>query len=500
MRKTLTKIDHIIIIVLVLLLGIIGLSFSNDSSEKFVQKQSIDEFKNATVGVLTGTTFELYAIENLPEAKREYYKNYADMIIGVTSGKIDGFLCERVIAQLLMKTDSNIGFIDEVLYGTDICAAFSRNQKSDELKDEFNAYLNKIKNNGELAELVERWENHCDEIEPIDYKKLKGDKTIKLATDAELEPFEFYKGDMITGMSINIVENFCVEYGYALEVYDMTFDSIVTALASDKYDMAVASMAATEERKKSVNFSDPYYYNDTVMVIRVNNTNTNNKSFIETIKDSFDRNLLQDNRYKLILSGIATTIIITFFSVILGSILAFLICLFRRSNSYLAPIICDIYVKVFQGTPAVVVLMIFFYIILGQSGLSGTIVAIIAFSLNEAAFISETMRSGIESIDVGQKEAALVLGFSENQAFYQYIFPQAAKVIVPSYKSEIVSALKGTSIVGYVAVQDLTKVGDIIRSRTYEAFFPLIITAIIYFLLSWLISKIIEVIASKIFK
>jgi polar amino acid transport system substrate-binding protein len=100
------------------------------------------------------------------------------------------------------------------------------------------------------------------------------------------------------------------------------------------------------------------------------------------------------------------------------------------------------------------------------------------------------MRSGIESIDPGQREAALALGFTENQSFFRFIFPQAAQRFLPVYRGEIVSLLKSTSIVGYIAVQDLTKMSDIIRARTYEAFFPLIATALIYFFLAWIITLI----------
>lgn len=500
MRKKLTKIDYIIIVVLAIIISIIGFSYFNDSSDNYVQKQNIDDFDTATIGILTGSTFEEFAIKNFPNAKREYFKNYSDMILSVTTGKIDGFFCEKILTEIQMKTNENLGYIADAVDGADVCAAFCKNERSDKLREQFNTYLNKIKQNGEYDELKDQWENHFDEIEPFDYKQLQGEDTIRLATDAELEPFEFYKDNIISGLSINLVENFCMEYGYALEIYDMTFESIIASLTSEKYDMAVASIAPTEERAQSVNFSDPYYYNEIIMAIRIDGNNVGKTSIFESIKDSFNRNFITEDRYKLVLNGILTTIIITFFSIIFGSILAFLICLFRRSNSYLAPIICDTYVKILQGTPIVVVLMIFYYIIFGKTGLSGTLIAIIAFSLNEAAFISETMRSGIDSIDIGQKEAALVLGFSEKQAFFKYIFPQAAKVIVPSYKNELVSTLKGTSIVGYIAVQDITKAGDIIRSRTYEAFFPLIVTAIIYFALCWLLTKIVEIIASKIFK
>ena len=125
-------------------------------------------------------------------------------------------------------------------------------------------------------------------------------------------------------------------------------------------------------------------------------------------------------------------------------------------------------------------------------------VAVIGFSLNFAAYTSETLRSGIESIDAGQREAALALGFSENQSFFRFIFPQAAVRQMPVYRGEIISLLKNTSVVGYIAIQDLTKMSDIIRSRTYEAFFPLIVTAVIYFILAFIISVVLNFVLKAI--
>ena len=164
--------------------------------------------------------------------------------------------------------------------------------------------------------------------------------------------------------------------------------------------------------------------------------------------------------------------------------------MFRRTGSRLADGISDLFVKLLQGTPTVVLLMLLFYVVFAKTPLSAASVAIIGFTLNLGAYGSEIMRSGMESIDPGQREAALALGYTETQAFFRFIFPQAARLFLPVYRSEIVSLLKATSIVGYITVQDLTKMSDIIRARTYEAFFPLFATALIYFLLAWIITLI----------
>ncbi|MBQ2212235.1 MAG: amino acid ABC transporter permease, partial [Ruminococcus sp.] len=222
--------------------------------------------------------------------------------------------------------------------------------------------------------------------------------------------------------------------------------------------------------------------------------------FFDSIALSFEKNFIRENRWELIAKGIGTTCLITVMSAIFGSVLAFLVCMFRRTGSRLANGISNVYVKLLQGTPIVVLLMILYYVVLGKSGLEALWVAVIGFTLNFGAYASEIMRSGIESIDVGQREAALALGYTENQAFFKFIFPQAAVRFLPVYRGEIVSLLKSTSIVGYIAIQDLTKMSDIIRSRTYEAFFPLIATAIIYFVLAWIISLMLKFVLKAVDK
>jgi polar amino acid transport system substrate-binding protein len=192
------------------------------------------------------------------------------------------------------------------------------------------------------------------------------------------------------------------------------------------------------------------------------------------------------------------TCLITLLSAAFGTLLAFAVCMFRRTGSVLANAISNIYVKLLQGTPIVVLLMILYYVIFTHSGLSAMWVAVIGFSLNFGAYTSEIMRSGIESVDKGQREAALALGYTENQAFFRFIFPQAAVRFIPVYRGEVISLLKSTSIVGYIAIQDLTKMSDIIRSRTYEAFFPLIVTAVIYFILAWIISVLLKLVLGRI--
>ena len=197
-------------------------------------------------------------------------------------------------------------------------------------------------------------------------------------------------------------------------------------------------------------------------------------------------------------NGIGVTIFISILSAVFGTVLGFLICLMRLSKNKVADAIAITYIRILQGTPMVVLLMILFYVVFARTGIDGVWVAIIGFGMNFGAYVSEMMRTGIEAVDRGQMEAALALGYSKPRAFFKIVVPQAARHFLPVYQGEFISLVKMTSVVGYIAIHDLTKASDIIRSRTYEAFFPLVTTAIIYFIIAWLLTRALTAIQKRI--
>ena len=140
----------------------------------------------------------------------------------------------------------------------------------------------------------------------------------------------------------------------------------------------------------------------------------------------------------------------------------------------------------------VVLLMILYYIVFGNISINGITVAVIGFTLTFGAAVYGLLKIGVGTIDNGQYEAAYALGYSNQMTFFKIILPQALPHVLPAYKGEIVGLIKATAIVGYIAVQDLTKMGDIVRSRTYEAFFPLIAITIIYFVLEGIIGLLVS--------
>ncbi|MBQ4390767.1 MAG: ABC transporter permease subunit [Paludibacteraceae bacterium] len=210
-------------------------------------------------------------------------------------------------------------------------------------------------------------------------------------------------------------------------------------------------------------------------------------SIIAGIANSFTDNLIAEQRYRMILDGLQVTLLITFCAAVLGTLLGGVVCWARMSRKPWLRQTAKIYIDLMRGTPVLVLLMLMYYVFMAPLGTTGITVAIVTFAMNASTYIGEMLRSSIESIDRGQREAGLALGHTPRQTFFRIILPQVVKSVQPVYQGEIISLLKGTSIVGYIAVMDMTRASDLIRSRTFDAFFPLLVTAAIYFLVAWLI-------------
>lgn len=224
---------------------------------------------------------------------------------------------------------------------------------------------------------------------------------------------------------------------------------------------------------------------------------------LQTFQDKFYNNFIADERWRYILDGLGVTLQVTFFAVIIGIALGFLVAIVRSTHDKtgklkLLNLICKLYLTVIRGTPVVVQLLIIYFVIFGSSDISKVVVAVMAFGLNSGAYVAEIFRSGIMSVDTGQFEAGRSLGFNYAQTMIHIIMPQAFKNVLPALGNEFIVLLKETSVSGYIALQDLTKGGDIIRSRTYDAFMPLIAVALIYLAMVLIFTKLVNMLERRL--
>ena len=224
---------------------------------------------------------------------------------------------------------------------------------------------------------------------------------------------------------------------------------------------------------------------------------------MEKLKQALYLNLIKDDRWQYLTGGLKNTLIITLFATLIGIALGLLIAIVRATHDKTGKMkflngVCQVYLTVIRGTPVVIQLMIFYYCIFVSRVFAGVFVGVIAFGLNSAAYVAEIFRSGIMSIDEGQMEAGRSLGFNYAQTMFYIIMPQAFKNVLPALGNEFIVLLKETSVAGYIALQDLTKGGDIIRSRTYDALMPLMAVAIIYLVMVMIFSKLVSMLERRL--
>ena len=444
---------------------------------------TFSDLSGKTVSMLTGAPFEELVRSKAPDVGEfTFYNNTPDMLLALRAGKTDAVLGNNAVAALSVNRYPDLGLFPHNMLDSFFGFAFS---KGDPARAVWQAAFDTIPENTKQA-IWEKWTG-MDESKKVlpeqDWPGLNG--TVKAAVCDTLEPMSYAgAGGELMGFDIEMILTMARILDVHVEFTGMEFSAVMSAVQAGKAAIGAGSIVVTAERKESVDFLE-YYPAAFVLIIRDGETGSaHSGGFWQSVKESFEKTFLREDRWKLFLSGIGTTLLITVLSILFGTLLGFAAFMLCRNGNPVANAITRFCVWLVQGMPAVVLLMILYYIIFGSVAVSGTFVSVAGFTLVFGAAVFGMIKTGVGAIDRGQLEAAYALGYTNRRAFFRIILPQALPHFMPAYKGEITAIIKATAIVGYVAVQDLAKMGDIVRSRTYEAFFPLIAVAVIYFILA----------------
>ena len=443
--------------------------------------KTFSELNGKTISMLTGAPFEELISSKVPEVKEfTYYGALPDMQMAVKAGKTDAGLMNNAVAELAVNKDSGIAIFPENLGDSAFGFAFA---KGDKRRDEWYDAYQKIPEET-IEALWKKWTGADDSIKVLPKQDWPGSNgTVKAAVCDTLEPMS-YVGDNgeIIGFDIEMILLMAKELDVHVTFTGMEFSAVMSSVEAGKALIGAGSIIATDERKKSVDFVE-YYPAAFVLIVRSTSGSAADES---GIVGSFNRTFITEGRYKMVLSGLWLTILMAVLAGIIGLILAYLLVFLRHKNNKITNAFISVYTALISGIPAVVILMVLYYIAFGKTEISAVPVAIVGFALIFAARAYGVIWNAASSVDSGQREAALALGYTENKAFRKIILPQSSRIYEPILQSQFVMLLKETSIAGYISVLELTRAGDLIRSRTMEAFFPLFAIALIYFLLTWL--------------
>ncbi len=463
--------------------------------------QTLEDFSGTTVAAFTGTTHDQILLDRVDGVEFQYFDDLSSQLLALQAGTVDAVINDLPVVNLAAARQPDLAVFSEIVaedsYGLGL-------QKDSPLTDPISAIIERFQADGTLDALEKEWMGADDSAKAVDVGEYDAPNgVLRYAHDSTMEPMSYVGDDGSSmGYEVELVALIARELGMELEITQGNFSGIMAMLQSGMVDIISSSISITDERRESIDFPTAHYTGGVSLLVRAEDlgqaAEAEDIGFFAGLAGSFYRNFIEADRWQMVLSGLGVTCVISVFSALFGTILGFGLCLVRRGRSRLASRIAAVFIRFIQGIPVLVLLMVLFYVVFAQSHLSGVIVSIVAFSINFAVYVSEMIRTGINAVDAGQWEAASALGFGRVKTFTEVIAPQAARHILPVYKGEFISMVKMTSVVGYIAVQDLTKATDLIRSRTFEAFFPLIVSAVIYFLLAWALTAVLSVVERRI--
>lgn len=467
------------------------ISCAEKKAPKTVTLNSESDVSGMTVAVQAGSIYD-FEMSKRSDVKVERYNNAPDIVAAITSGHADVLKDDEIC---MSPSDLRRHHLRQALRcneSFDVGYAFRKDDAA--TASLFNAFLNEIQNNGTYDEIRSRWYDteEPDTVTLPDIEQIAQGQPLRVATHLLMAPLCFRKGELWTGFEMELLKRFAAYAKRPIKISYLDAASGSASLQSGLADIWSGSIFITEERAEKVLFSMPYNHCHSAYFVYDGEATVDKMGLWDGIKDSFRKNLIDEDRWRFIVDGLWETIIISVLSLLLGTLLAAVICWMRMNRHRWLRMIAATYIDIMRGVPLLVILMLMFYVVLADTGLNATAVAVISFALVFAAYVGEIFRTAINSVGVGQTEAGVALGFSQLQTFIYIVLPQAVSAVLPVYKGEAVSLFKNTSIVGYIAIQDLTKASDLIRSRTFDAFFPLIIISIIYFVLAWLLGKLLD--------
>ncbi|MGX8773638.1 MAG: transporter substrate-binding domain-containing protein [Bacillota bacterium] len=448
-----------------------------------------DQLEGKIFGLLTGAPFENLIRSKVGLVKDfEYFNSVADEQLALEEKKIDAYMTSNAVAEWQVNQESRIAIFPKPFGTSSYGFAFKKgdpdcavwqdalNNISDETKDE----------------LWKKWTGADDSKKTLPKQDWPGKNgTIKVAACDTIPPMSYGgEQDQIEGFDTELILMVAKEMDIHVKFVGMDFSAIMPYMQSGKAKFASGGIIVTDERQKTMDFAN--YYTAEFDVVVLADEDALKIGFWQGLKDSFKRTFITEKRYLMILSGLGVTVTISAAAGILGLLLAFGIVFLRHRNRKVFNKLIAVYSRLIAGIPAVVILMVLYYIIFGAVEMPAVIVAIIGFALIFGARAYDVIWSAVCTVDPGQREAALALGYSENLAFRDIILPQSKDFYRPILQAQFITLVKETSIVGYITALDLTRAGDLIRSRTMEAFFPLLAIALIYFLLTWFLGYLLK--------
>jgi polar amino acid transport system substrate-binding protein len=409
--------------------------------------------------------------------------------------KIDALINSDAVSTLAVNRFADLAHFPEKLGDYEIGIAFP---KGSDLASQFSEIIDRLRSDGTTDDLWAKWTAGDDGDKTVPDQDWPGENgTLTVAACESLEPVSYLVNGQMLGFDIETLLICAKELDYHLEFEPMEFSDVLSYIQSGKSDLGCGSILITDERREAMDFATTHE-NDLVLVTRIaegagTSSDESGSSWVDGIISSFHKTFVKDNRWTYIVGGLQTTAIITLCSGALGTAIGFMTTLLRRRGMRVANAFVNGFEGLMNRLPIVVVLLALYYVVFGSTDISGTVVSTIAFTLAFSATAGSIMWNAVQAVDAGQGEAARSLGLSKTQTMGKVILPQAVKNILPALGNEFVTIIKETSLASTFFVGDLMTAYLTVKGVTYLAFESLIIVGVIYFVLTFCLSKLIGV-------
>ena len=491
MKKT------IIIRILSGLLTAWALLSCSGTEQQTIQLQSEADLAGLRVATITGSCYDM-ELSDRKDITLQRYNTDSDVLQSLLNGKADVAVTDEVVYNSMVQKENGVKI---ALYGDQNFPTgflFRKDEKA--LADTMSFILSRMEKDGSLQQEKDFWlTDRFTEVDSYTHIPAETSGTpIRVAVCTMSAPVSFQVEGEWYGIEIDLLRELGKELHRPLDfrIYDV--GAGILAVKTGVADVLCGCIFITPEREEEFLFSHFYHnYRPGYFVLDRDARAQNKLGWIQGFKKSVKKNLLAEKRWKFITDGLLETIKISILAILLGSILGVGLYVMGRSRHRWMRSFAQLYQGFIAGIPELVLLLILFYVVFSKTGLPADMVAVVDFAMFFASGASDIYESSLSAIPHGQTEAGLALGFTPAQTFFHIVLPQALRHGLPLYKGQCVSILKGTSIVGYIAIQDLTRAGDIIRSRTFDAVIPLLVVTLVYFLLVWLIGVLLKLASPK---
>lgn len=474
-----------IVLLTCMLLSIFG------CGQKEKQITEVSELDGKTICAVMGSVnaAPVKQREDLSEAKIVYATSNSNALAMLLVGKADAFVSDYVIAQTLHGKYSSVTVIDEMLDEAYYGIAFP---KGSALCDEFSLVIDRLKNDGTVEYLIEKWMGGDPELKSVSEQAWEAENgTLKCCVNPDAEPLCYKKDGQLLGFDVELIQIIAEELGYGVEFHENEFDDLLPSVSAGQADFAVSAITITDERKENVDFSEGYLDAGTVLMVRNVEAGTSRDGIILSVKNSFQRVFVENDRWLDMLRGLGMTLLISVLSAFTGCIFGAGIFLWDYAGNKAVHKVLGIVSRILSLLPLSTFLLIIYYAVFAGSSGSGFWASIVAFTFTFGFDVYGNLSGAVGSLSVGQSEAAFSMGYRRYQALFKIFIPQAMPKFLGGMQGSVIGHIRGTALVEFIAVQDFQAVADVIRAETAEPFLPVILPAVIYVLLASLASRLV---------